>query len=205
MGYNITLKHYKNKLQQKAKQHNHVRELEPYLHEFLPDINTVNILDVGSGPFVTIGHVYNSKQIRVIACDILAHEYSKLLTDNNLSPIIPIEYQNMEHLTYDSNKFDIVHCANALDHTEKPLKAIEELVRVCKVGGVVIVRCFTCVGERNNYKGLHYWNFDIKRNKLVMWNRRASFVLNDFWSWKTSKIDNKLIQAVLIKENKNDS
>jgi ubiquinone/menaquinone biosynthesis C-methylase UbiE len=200
--YKNTLKHYTNKLTIKERDHNHIRELVDYLHPFLPEDDIVSIADVGSGPFVTIGHTYPNKQIDLTPCDILAQEYSDMLDNANISPIIKIEYQNMESLTYPTNKFDIVHSANALDHTSNPMKVLEEMIRICKVGGWVVIRSFTHVGERNNYRGLHEWNLDIEQGNLVLWNKTASFILNDFHPWEVKKVEKRLIQASLHIDNK---
>jgi hypothetical protein len=52
--------------------------------------------------------------------------------------------------------FDIVHCVNALDHTNNPQKAIEEMKRICKPGGWIYLR--HAPNQKDKYGGIHKWN-----------------------------------------------
>lgn len=66
-----------------------------------------------------------------------------------------VEHQDMEKLTYEDESFDIVHCRNALDHTKDARAAVEEMIRICKPGGIVFIKCWLDQKE-TGYK--HFWN-----------------------------------------------
>jgi len=59
-----------------------------------------------------------------------------------------------------SNEFDIVHCSHVIEHISYPhiLKALDELIRITKVGGYIIIRSplmspafFTCIDHIRPY------------------------------------------------------
>jgi SAM-dependent methyltransferase len=74
----------------------------------------VKILNIGSGP-VTPG---NTPGLEITNADRRDYEH--------------VEVQDMEHLTYPKDSFDLVVCINALDHTPDAQAAIEEMIRVTK-------------------------------------------------------------------------
>lgn len=65
------------------------------------------------------------------------------------------DQQNMEKLAYGNDSFDVVHCRNALDHTEDALAAVTEMIRICKPGGRVYIKCWL---DQRETKGHHYWS-----------------------------------------------
>lgn len=170
---NQTLKHYKRKLRTKADNLNYERPLQGYIVEMLNGQNKVRILDAGAGPFSLVGTRGVNRIVALTACDILADEYLILCMENGIVPFIPVEYQNMESLTYPSGAFDLVHCVNALDHTKNAVTALKELCRVCAPSGWVYLRHFLNVGTRHGYKGSHKWNITEDR----LFNRKVKFRL----------------------------
>lgn len=170
MSTSITLGTYARRIHRKAEQLNKPLPLRSYLVPLLPGRNHVRILDLGSGPFTTIGNIVRRKRITVIAADTLAREYSHMISRRGIKPFIPVEYQDMERLTYHDGFFDIVHCANALDHTEHPDLALKEMLRVCKDGGAIYLRHFVNEGERKRYTGLHRWNIEAIGEDCRIWN-----------------------------------
>jgi ubiquinone/menaquinone biosynthesis C-methylase UbiE len=81
----------------------------------------------------------------------------------------------MENLTYEDNFFDIVVCINALDHTEDALKALKEMIRVCKKGGRVYINCAL---DQHSVRGhRHFW--DAKEDGTFV-NEKESFNLKDY-------------------------
>lgn len=134
-----------------------------YFQRFLKGKTEAKISDLGSGPVCTLGNIWASVKIKIYASDILAPEYNKLIEEQNCKLITPIEYQDMENLTYPDNFFDIVHCVNALDHTKDAKKAIDEMKRVCKPGGYVYLRHGHNQKKIHGGRG-HHW--DANGNKL---------------------------------------
>lgn len=127
--------------------------LVDYLRPFIGDKKEVKILDIGSGPFSTIGHYLEGVTLDIHNAD--NQDFTKFYKKNQVTPIVPIEYQDMENLMYNWDFFDIVHCANALDHTKNALKAVYEMIRVCKPGGIVYIACNLYQMETGHK---HYWN-----------------------------------------------
>jgi ubiquinone/menaquinone biosynthesis C-methylase UbiE len=125
------------------------------------------IVDLGSGAWCRIG---SRSDVHVVAADIHADEYMSAWRDAGVQPAVPIEKQDLTALTYPDESFDVVHCSNALDHTVSPFRAIEEMKRVCKPGGWVILRYYVSVGTRYNYVGLHQWNFTPKGGDVLIWS-----------------------------------
>lgn len=123
------------------------------LVSFIRDKKKVRIADIGSGPFCTIGRNIHGIHIEMVCSD--NQDFTNFYHKYNVTPLYPIEYQNMEKLTYEDESFDIVHCANALDHTKDALQAVKEMIRVCKKGGVVYINCHL---DQMNTGHKHFWN-----------------------------------------------
>lgn len=69
----------------------------------------------------------------------------------------PVKRQNMEHLTYPDDEFDLVVCINALDHTVDAISAVEEMIRV---GKSVYIDC--ALIQRTTSGKNHYWDMTEK-------------------------------------------
>lgn len=181
-GKNNTLHFYRKKLPWKNKEFNREFSLPDYFRPLIGDKKEVTIAEIGSGMFCTIGSKWQGTKVKVYPSDALADEFNQILKENKIIPLIPVEKQNMENLTYPDNFFDIVHCCNALDHTANPLKAIKEMYRVCKPEGYIYLRHFPLVGESEKYAGLHMWNIE-KSNKddCKIWNKSEQFLLSDLF------------------------
>ena len=164
MRYRSGLRFYRRTLGKRLA-HNKPTELVEYLRPYVKDIHTT-IADIGSGPVCCIGNMLDGQPLSITASDVCQRQYTELLGEQKL--IVPVEYQDMEHLTYKTNTFDVVHCANALDHTPRADLAIEELKRVCKSGGVVILRHMPM--QRKRYAGHHFWNIYVEKGTTMMSN-----------------------------------
>lgn len=163
---------YRQRFSKKAKKFNRERKVVGYLREYVR--NGARVLDVGSGPFSIIG-----TKADIILCDILAEEYHEMMRVRGITPILPIEKQNMEAMTYPDDTFDLVHCRNSLDHTKDARAALKEMVRVCKPWGRVHLRHYPNVGERNNYTGAHFWNLMPFEGDCKVWNREEEFLMSE--------------------------
>lgn len=137
--------------------------LQPYLAELisLPKGATVRILDVGAGPLTYVGKVSPDWAIDLVAVDPLADAYDQLLLTHAVEPPVRTQRGAAESLTslFAEDTFDIVTARNALDHSVNPIKAILEMIAVCKPGGVVTLHHAINEAERQGHFGLHQWNF----------------------------------------------
>lgn len=175
-----TLLFYRKKLPWKAKQFNKPLHLPAYFGSMIGDKKEVTIAELGAGMFCTIGSLAKGVKVKVYPSDALADYFNQILKETQVTPLIPVEKQDMEALTYPDNFFDIVHCVNALDHTPHPLRALSEMYRVTKPGGYIYLRHFPNVGENEKYTGLHIWNIDLNdKDECIIWNRERKFLLSD--------------------------
>jgi SAM-dependent methyltransferase len=145
--------------------------------------STLKVLDVGSGPLTTIGTLMPDFVIELTSCDPLADKYNDMLRKVGLSERANIKKVAGEDLTqvFKKNTFDFVHSANALDHSYNPLSCIQNMLEVCKPQGYVIIITVENEGERENYQGLHQWNFSLEQDELILYtkNKEDNFIINN--------------------------
>ncbi len=155
------MEHYQRRIRSLIKEYNRLFPAPFYFERFLKNKTEALIADLGSGPVCTLGQLWGNVKIRIVASDINEPSYSKMLKKLDCTLITPIEYQDMERLTYKDNHFDLVHCVNAMDHTQNVERAISEAVRVCKFGGYVYLRHGHNQKTVNKGRG-HYWDATLK-------------------------------------------
>ena len=171
---NATTEFYRNKLPYKEKQFNFIFPLDGYFKELIGDKKEVKIADIGCGMFSTTGSTLEGVEVEIYPSDFLADEYNEMLRDSNVTPVIPVEKQDMTNLTYKDEFFDVVHCVNALDHCNDPQKALQEMLRVLKPGGWLYLRHYQNVGEFMRYRGEHKWNIDLSEDGIKVWSRNGT-------------------------------
>jgi SAM-dependent methyltransferase len=157
-----------------------LRPLYREIRELVGNRKEVSIADIGSGPISTIGYTMEGVKVNYVPSDLLAEEYKELYKYHNLTPPIYPEYQDMTKMTYKDETFDIVFCRNALDHCKDAWKAIKELARICKKGGIVYMWHFRNTGRMMGYGGMHTWNLElIGEGDCFVWNKEKRFLLSD--------------------------
>lgn len=79
-------------------------------------------------------------------CEYFSHEFegNKDIIDSfrgetNESNNIYDYYGDIINLPIENNSFDYVLCTEVIEHVPDPLKAIQELTRICKIGGKIIM------------------------------------------------------------------
>lgn len=149
--------HYRRKIRQLIHEYNRPFAGPYYFSRLLRGKKEVKIADLGSGPVCTLGNIWSGVDITIHASDLRQGAYTKLLEKENCKLITPIEYQDMENLTYPDEFFDVVHCVNALDHTKDARKALSEMKRVCKKGGYIYLRHAHNQKSAHGGNG-HYWD-----------------------------------------------
>lgn len=103
------------------------RSLEPGAFE-----NAV-VLDVGCGPY---GSMDFAGARAVIGVDPLAAEYQGHC---EITPGLTVLCVDAERLPFIDNMIDVVISINALDHFHRPYDALEEMCRVCRLGGRLLL------------------------------------------------------------------
>ena len=186
-GKHLAIRYYKKKDRRKLRAFNHDFPLPQYFKELIGDKKSVLIADLGAGSICTLGNQWPGVELKILASDLLADEYNEHWRNTKRTILNPVTKQDMEALSYPDNAFDIVHCANALDHCENPRAAIAEMIRVCKPGGWVYLRHIQNEGSKENYHGFHQWNFDIDDDgEAFLWNKQLEqFGLEIFGSFNS--------------------
>lgn len=137
--------------------------------------NKIKLLDVGSGPFSRCGSFSNKWDIEVVAVDPLASVYKCLKDRYNMNNDIDLRTGFVELLDkqFERNSFDMVHMSNSLDHSFDPIFGIYELLSVCKIGGIVVLRHHENEADNENYEGFHQWNLSLHNSEdsFVIWRK----------------------------------
>jgi SAM-dependent methyltransferase len=160
--------------------------LEPWVAAAARGLGTreLSILDVGSGPVPFIGYKLEDVAVRLTAVDPLASIYKNLLARHGLEPPVAPNFAAAEELSsfFELNSFDIVHCRNALDHSFDPLRGISEMLKIVRIGGLVLLRHHPNEAEREQYHGFHHFNFDCRAGRFLIWNKSLEVDVADFFS-----------------------
>ncbi len=169
---------YIRKFKRKLEQYNKPGPLPDYFGPLIGDKKAVRIAEVGAGPINTIGNEWPGVEVEIVASDVLQPEYEKLWKEHRATPVVPVEFQDFEHLSYPDESFDIVHCVNALDHTYDAEAALEELWRICKLGGWIYLRHSPFQMKR--FGGKHEWNIYLDEDGCVFAGKTQRFLLTGF-------------------------
>lgn len=142
----------------------------------------MSLLDVGSGPVPAIGYDLEGVALHITAVDPLASVYISLMDHHGLKPPIAPKFASVEELSnfFERNSFDIAHCRNALDHSFDPLRGISEMLKVVRIGGMVLLRHHRNEAEHAEYDGFHQFNFDLRNGRFVIWNKSILVDVADF-------------------------
>lgn len=152
---------------------------------FVPHIRSgMKLLDCGCGPgSITLGLAELVSPGEVTGIDMAAGQIERANRLAEESGVTNVEFQtaSVYELPFPDETFDAVFANAVLEHLEDPLKAISEMKRVLKSGGVI--------GVRDTDQGHHVWFTDeiLKRymaafQKLWMHNGGNPFIGHDLKS-----------------------
>lgn len=150
--------------------------IQPAVVEFAREngLQYLQVLDVGSGPLTKVGHRAPADlAITVHTCDPLAPAYISAFNRYRIPVPNPPAFALAEYLSafYEPSSIDVITCNNALDHCIDPLRALNEMLRVLKPGGILLCSHHRNEGQKANYEGLHQFNIDTEDGKPILWNR----------------------------------
>ena len=121
-----------------------VRTAENQERFFLPYLQPVlTLLDCGCGSgSITVGLTKAVAPTQVVAIDIAQVEIDRARERTSQQEVSNVRFEvgDIFHLAYPDNTFDAVFCHNVLERQNEPLKALLEMKRVLKPGGVNGVR-----------------------------------------------------------------
>lgn len=129
--------------------------------ELLPKNKPGKLLDVGAGSGLLCRKARNLGHL-VYACDINLKEFE--------SKDIPFKKTDINNkLPYQDDSFDFVTCTEVLEHLKNPWQAINEMARVTKKNGCLIISLP---------------NFTNLISRFVFFTR-GNFRYFDDWTWQT--------------------
>jgi 2-polyprenyl-3-methyl-5-hydroxy-6-metoxy-1,4-benzoquinol methylase len=147
-------------------------ELNQFVADFIKSVPHETVLDIGSG----VVSILNG-WVNVIAADPLGDLY-KLVFDypkHKLTAPIPCPAEELEFKA----EFDIVHCSNAIDHTQNPILAYSKMMDAVKPGGYLIIQGFENEGTFENWEGFHQNDISVEANTLCLKNQTGSISVID--------------------------
>ena len=114
-----------------------------------PIVRHKTVLELASGTGLIAKHIVNAA-VHIEATDASAEMILEAKRDNQ-SAKLHFSVQDMFRLPYADKSFDVVIVSNALHIVPQPEKALDEIRRVLKDGGVLIAPTFTHAG--NSFPG----------------------------------------------------
>ena len=133
-----------------------------------PVVKAKTVLELATGTGLIAKHIVNAAA-HIEATDASAEMILEAKRDNQ-SAKLHFSVQDMFRLPYADKSFDVVIVSNALHIVPQPEKALDEIRRVLKDGGVLIAPTFTHAG--NSFSG--------KVKAFFM--KLVGFPLNSRWS-----------------------
>jgi SAM-dependent methyltransferase len=121
----------------------------------------IYVLDVGSGPFTTLGTRWDGRELHLSLADPLAPVFGSILQLFRIPWNMDSRASMGERLTgtFAAGTFHLVCARNSLDHSVDPLLCIREMLEVAKPGATVLIRHIENEAAGGGYNGLHQWNF----------------------------------------------
>jgi len=121
---------------------------------------TPKVLDIGSGPVSMLSRSFDGEAVELHAADPLADDYLTLWDPSQYEGLVLPVACAIEELSrkFDLGQFDITHIRNALDHVANPMTGLDEMLKVTKPGGFLIIHGFADEAIAENWQGFHQWN-----------------------------------------------
>ena len=147
-------------------------ELQQSVADFIKSVPYNQVADVGSGVVSILNGL-----IPVTAIDPLGELY-QLVFDykaHKLAHPLPFPAEEMPAV----NHFDIVHCSNAIDHTQQPILAYESMMNAVKPKGYLILQGFENEGTHENWQGFHQHDIYVDAKTLCIKNQLGQMMVMD--------------------------
>lgn len=138
----------------------------------------LRLIDVGSGPVTSFFDKLDITSWEIVTVDPLAKLYNKLNKNYDVRYSIKCTEGVGEQVDklFNPDSFHLVLSQNALDHCTSPPKFINNLVHICKPGGIIYLSGFIREGSSANWLGLHKHDLYVMGNDLCWtnWNNTAN-------------------------------
>lgn len=177
-------------------------------NNFLKQKNQPVVLDIGCGMSYATGNMIEEqdklKYIDIHYVDPLAPYFNKILKRQNRE-LPNIDFGIMEYLStfYPAHNISLAIIQNALDHSSNPIKGICEAIDTLCIGGILYLNHHPNEAETENYKGFHQYNIVNEGKRLIIWNKKEKWdvnnIIKDFADIEVCKYKNGNIIAIITK------
>jgi len=105
--------------------------------DFVPEHGVAIVLDAGCGE----GHLLNAIQVKHPNAQLHGVDITDIALERAAARISNgiFSKQDIEHLAYADNTFDVVCCVEVLEHIYEYESVCRELIRVTKPGGLIVI------------------------------------------------------------------
>lgn len=161
----------------------------------------LRILDVGAGPLTVLGKLHPRGPLAITAVDPLGERYARLLSKHGVVPLVATGTLAAEELagSLPHASFHLVHARNSIDHALDPVAAIAAMLQVVEPGCCVYLDHEQNEAEREHWRGLHQWNFQVRDGRFLLSDARHEVDLGHrFASQAELEIDGSGDRAVAV-------
>lgn len=180
------------------------REMAPWMLQGLDLSQIPRVLDVGAGPMTKLGTRHNGGTIDLTASDPLAPVYAELAEKYGVRRPVPTVQAFAEDLScyFDIESFDLVFCSNALDHSFDPVRGLEEMYKVARPKGRILLVHRANEAEFEKYEGFHQWNLDKEGDRFIIWNKEVRTDVNTQFCDRADIVVEKVGDGLTVMLNK---
>lgn len=141
---------------------------------------TPRALDLGCGPLGTLAHAHERGDLDVVGVDPLAEPYSELRERFGIAYPERLVASTGERLSdvVEDGSVDLIYSRNSLDHAEDVQRCFDEAARALRPGGVLALEVFAYEGFREDYDGLHRFDFWVHDGALGCTDRAGAQALD---------------------------
>ncbi|MDD5638835.1 MAG: methyltransferase domain-containing protein [Candidatus Pacebacteria bacterium] len=102
---------------------------------FFGDINNKKVIDIGCGK----GRFMKKLKLMFPSADLYGIDISEKMLQFDDSKQFNLSVENMLNINYPQSFFDFVYCVESLEHAIRIERAIEEMCRILKPGGKIVI------------------------------------------------------------------
>lgn len=137
----------------------------------------LKVTEVGCGPTSQFYTQDLAKiPLEIVTVDPLAKFYMKLHEQYHTGYDIKCIGgfgENLQTL-FPKESFHLVYSQNAIDHSMKPDMFVENMVKILKVNGFLVLHGYIKEGSNGGWLGLHQWDIEPVNDDLMLTNRSRS-------------------------------
>jgi ubiquinone/menaquinone biosynthesis C-methylase UbiE len=152
----------------------------------------IKLLDVGCGSGTMIKYLSNDANLTVIGID-----NSKIFVSEGRKKGLNIKFGNAAELPFKKSYFDVVICADVLEHLKNDASALIEIYRVLKKGGIafVSVPALQFLWDSHDVENQHFRRYSKQKFKNLC--IRAGFNVKKLSFWGASMVPLKIMAKII--------